>query len=309
MSITSEIINSTKTGQAKALQKNAKTYADSLTQITKDQNKELKSTTKSLIEGTRQEVQRSYDLNALNEEIQAQQVSDRMASLGLTDSGLNLTQQTALASSRINADAQVSQSYNNAVATLRSNLQTAIAENNRTLQSNIAQVNYNTGVDVASITSQLKSDANQTTQSLVSSITSTTDKATQAQLIFSAASTYGLSNTSVNKLLSLTDITQAEYQSYLADKEYFSKKANSTGSGSSGTGGGKTGTSTGYDNGGFVDISAYDEKKASGAISKYSLFKYPNATEAMNRVDELLDEGIITDSVYASIIRQIGDYY
>ena len=67
MSITSEIINSTKTGQAKALQKNAKTYADSLTQITKDQNKELKSTTNSLIEGTRQEVQRSYDLNALNE--------------------------------------------------------------------------------------------------------------------------------------------------------------------------------------------------------------------------------------------------
>ena len=48
-----------------------------------------------------------YDANAVQQLVGERQVAERMANLGLTDSGLNRTQQTALAVQRGNADADV----------------------------------------------------------------------------------------------------------------------------------------------------------------------------------------------------------
>lgn len=48
-----------------------------------------------------------YDANAVQELVNRRQVQETMANMGLTDSGLNRTQQTAIALQRGNADAQV----------------------------------------------------------------------------------------------------------------------------------------------------------------------------------------------------------
>ena len=53
------------------------------------------------------EYQKMLDYNALQELVGQRQVAESMANMGLTDSGLNRTQQTALAVQRGNADAQV----------------------------------------------------------------------------------------------------------------------------------------------------------------------------------------------------------
>lgn len=60
------------------------------------------------INGAADEFQSLYDRNALQEMISRRQVEESMANMGLTDSGLNRTQQTAIALQRGNADAATS---------------------------------------------------------------------------------------------------------------------------------------------------------------------------------------------------------
>lgn len=53
--------------------------------------------------------QSAYDTNAIQQKINERQAAERMANLGLTDSGLNRSQQTAFAIQRSNADAAITQ--------------------------------------------------------------------------------------------------------------------------------------------------------------------------------------------------------
>lgn len=63
--------------------------------------------------------QSAYDANAIQEKINERKVAERMANLGLTDSGLNRTQQTALMVSKMNTDSAITQQKNAAVASLK----------------------------------------------------------------------------------------------------------------------------------------------------------------------------------------------
>ena len=54
-----------------------------------------------------QEYRSLYDANAVQEAVGRRQLEERMANMGITDSGLNRTQQTALTVQRGNADAIV----------------------------------------------------------------------------------------------------------------------------------------------------------------------------------------------------------
>lgn len=63
--------------------------------------------------------QSAYDANAIQQKINERKVEERMANLGLTDSGLNRTQQTALAVSKMNKDAAITQQKNAAVSSLK----------------------------------------------------------------------------------------------------------------------------------------------------------------------------------------------
>lgn len=246
MSIQSEIANSIKTGQVaqngkavkkqtKIYKKNADKYIDKLKQITDEQNQQLTQSTEQSILGTRQQYQKQYDYNAINQQIQQDQIAERMADYGLSNSGLNFSQQAAVATQRMNADNSAMQQYNNAVSTLRSNLQNAIAENNRTLNANIAGVQLETQNKIADvkannvtnnagIITNLKGNAKDVTKKLISSVASTSDKGQNAQTIFAYSKTYGLSTKSLKRLLKMANISWNDYQKWIKNRKYFNKK-------------------------------------------------------------------------------------
>lgn len=63
--------------------------------------------------------QSAYDVNAIQQKINEREVAERMANYGLTDSGLNRTQQTAINIQRSNADAALTQQKNAVTASLK----------------------------------------------------------------------------------------------------------------------------------------------------------------------------------------------
>lgn len=88
-----------------------KTDEEQLGQINAAIDREAGAATESYqnrINGAADEFQSLYDRNALQEMISRRQVEESMANMGLTDSGLNRTQQTAIALQRGNADAATS---------------------------------------------------------------------------------------------------------------------------------------------------------------------------------------------------------
>ncbi len=71
--------------------------------------------------------QYGYDVNAIQQKINEREVAERMANLGLTDSGLNRTQQTAINVQRSNADAALTQKKIAATASLKQQIADAVA--------------------------------------------------------------------------------------------------------------------------------------------------------------------------------------
>lgn len=108
--------------------------------------------------------QSAFDANAVQEKINQRKVKKQMSDLGLTDSGLNRTQQTAIALQRSNADASTRQQMNAAsfslkqqIADLYASGESQKAETAATARQNLMQENqnvYNTFMD------KLYSDAN-----------------------------------------------------------------------------------------------------------------------------------------------------
>ena len=101
--------------------------------------------------------QSTFDANAVNQKINERKLANRMENLGLTDSGLNRTQQTALTIQRANADAATRQQMNAASLSLKQQIADIIsqgeskkAENAATAKYNLAQQNqsiYNSLMD------------------------------------------------------------------------------------------------------------------------------------------------------------------
>ena len=353
MSTTREIYNNLKTGAVKAnnrsvnkqikdykksqnaivtdITSNTDKYIDTLTDLTGAQNRQLTATTDKAIEATRQNYQKAYDYNAINQELQQRQIADRMANMGLTNSGLNMTNQTALAVSRMNNDASVTQKYNNAVSTLRSNLQQLIAENNNNLSSNIAQVEYDSQNRIASVNEEynryiadlkagkrkdnfniisgLKNNAKSISQTLIASVTSTSDKSQNAQTIFSAAKTYGLSDNSIKRLLNMAGISWNDYQSWIENRSFF---ANATV---------KSGGKKKIDEGGVIDDTKNPKKSSVGGVNYNKAlqalnmhYRSPDGTvmsakTIQNYIDSLANDYNLTDKEKDALEEVITDRY
>jgi uncharacterized protein YbgA (DUF1722 family) len=73
---------------------------------------------------------KSYDLNEVQNLISQRQLKEKMASLGLTNSGLNASSNTALALSRKNADDSVTASKSAAAAKIKAQLNNTLASIN-----------------------------------------------------------------------------------------------------------------------------------------------------------------------------------
>lgn len=90
-----------------------------------------------------EEYRKQYDYNAVEELVRQRQVAETMANLGLTDSGLNRTQQTAIAVSRGNADAAARLSQQEKTQELRDKMDQLKATGEIQKQQTAAEVKAN----------------------------------------------------------------------------------------------------------------------------------------------------------------------
>ena len=84
-----------------------------------------------------------YQKNAVQKIINQQKIAEKNASLGLTDSGLNRTQQTAAQLSYANQKGKIDIARRNALDELNLNLASAISSINKELEANKLSVNQN----------------------------------------------------------------------------------------------------------------------------------------------------------------------
>lgn len=87
--------------------------------------------------------QTSFDANAIQQKINERQVAERMANMGMTNSGLNRTQQTAINIQRSNADAALRQQINGATNSLRQQIADLYASGESQKAENAAKERYN----------------------------------------------------------------------------------------------------------------------------------------------------------------------
>jgi len=90
-----------------------------------------------------------YDENAIRQYIGERQVAENMANLGLTDSGLNRTQQTAIGVSRGNADYNTRLQYESAVRSIEQSVRDEISANNTALTSKLDSIDREVAEDNA----------------------------------------------------------------------------------------------------------------------------------------------------------------
>ena len=88
--------------------------------------------------------QELYDANAVQELVGRRQVQEAMANLGLTDSGLNRTQQTALSVQRGNADAAARLEQQQKTQALQDQIAQLIASGEAQKQQQTASIRNNT---------------------------------------------------------------------------------------------------------------------------------------------------------------------
>lgn len=107
-----------------------------------------------------------YDANAVQQRINERNVAERMANMGLTDSGLNRTQQTALAVQRGNADARLREQQQKAVDELTQALNEYKAQQAAAKLTNAGNVYQQADVDTANNLTSLNNSARNTAVSL-----------------------------------------------------------------------------------------------------------------------------------------------
>ena len=86
--------------------------------------------------------QSSFDANAIQQLINERQVAERMANMGMTNSGLNRTQQTAINIQRSNADAALRTQINSATNSLKQQIADLYASGESQKAENSAKARY-----------------------------------------------------------------------------------------------------------------------------------------------------------------------
>lgn len=122
-----------------------------------------------------QDYQYAYDKNAIQQAINEREVAGRMEQLGLTDSGLNRTQQAAINVQRSNADAAVTQQQNAQLNALTSALYEQLSQNRANQTAGAAQARY----DLASRNQDLYNSYMANADSMAASIASSLYSADQ----------------------------------------------------------------------------------------------------------------------------------
>lgn len=139
-------------------------YVSALTEANRVAQEATRQEYEQGIEATRRGYQSAYDKNAIAERIGRKNVAETLSDLGLTDSGLNRTQQTALSVARAKADSDTTLQREAAVDALAGELSRYIAENEANLAGQKAQAASQAQQDVLNNWTTLFENAQNLTQ-------------------------------------------------------------------------------------------------------------------------------------------------
>ena len=115
------------------------------------QSKNANSNANAATAALEKDFRKSYDLNEIQNLISRRLLKEKMANLGLTQSGLNASSNTALAISRQNADDRVTASKAAAAAKIKAQLNNTLASINAAKASDSAKAAKDLAVNVHKI--------------------------------------------------------------------------------------------------------------------------------------------------------------
>lgn len=168
-SIQSKINEKTKQQQAEYEAKRKQAAEDYINRY----NQAADIASKPVIEGYEQDIAKvpqqyaaGFNANAVQERINAKNVAERMANMGMTDSGLNRTQQTALTLQRGNADARLREQQQNAIDELTRALNEYKAQQSANKLQNAGNIYQQADVDTANNLTSLYNSARDTATNL-----------------------------------------------------------------------------------------------------------------------------------------------
>ncbi len=249
----------------------------------------------------------AYDNNAIQKEINERQIREYNASIGSTDSGLNRTQLTGVALQKANADSVVG--YNKML--FINNIKTALQQGKVSLETqrqgeldaidNDVLTSVNTIKDEALTNTVTYSDLKNALASIDTS--SAAGMAIASKQIYNYATNNTMTKSQVKQLCKIAGINYSDYNKWLKDSYFFSKKADSTGKSSSGTGGGYINTS-------YVDDKV-DDKKIDDTTNKYSNLSRTEmeALSDKEKKEVLSENGVtFTDDDFAEVYSDYLDY-
>lgn len=134
-----------------------------------------------------QDYQYAYDKNAIQQAINEREVAGRMEQLGLTDSGLNRTQQAAINVQRSNADAAVTQQQNAQLNALTSALYEQLSQNRANQTAGAAQARYDLAARNQDLYNSYMSNADSMAASIASNLYSADQQRAAAEAQANAA--------------------------------------------------------------------------------------------------------------------------
>lgn len=224
---------------------NDKTTDEYLTQVAKTyelSREQAQKETDSSIAKLEADYQSAYDANAVNAKLQERQIAEAMANTGLSDSGLNRTQQTAVRIAQMNGDNALTQQQTAARNSLIAQLDAFNQESRIQQLQNEGEVKYNAAQQKLSYRQQLDDNAQSTAQSTAAALYNTDVEAETEK--------------TKAKLEAETENTKA-YYSYLSDseKQAASAKTNAYNNAYNAL---KQGYTNAYNNGGYTETEKYN---------------------------------------------------
>lgn len=138
---------------------NADAYKKSISEIFDNQKEQTQKQADSDIKKLDSQYKGLYDEAALQQLVNERNLKQKQASLGLTDSGLTASQQTAIQVSRGNANAKISAQKQAAVDSITVQLEQYLAQIEQNRANSFAEVDYNLNANNTNLYNTLMSQA------------------------------------------------------------------------------------------------------------------------------------------------------
>ena len=164
----------------------------------------------------------AYNDNAVQRAINERQIRTSMANAGLSDSGLNRTQLTAVQLQKANADNTVTMQKNAFINKIRSTLQESIYQNEQARQNEINTINNQKTADINTLRSQQDSEKRTKMEEILSNIASMTDPTGAAGYIKTVSKQYGIDPMTLAAYSPV--VSKKTYKKYEKSESYFTNR-------------------------------------------------------------------------------------